>query len=142
MTDALNMSRSNVAPLTISNLAMLEKQLNRDKKVLKKKASRRTLSRTESAMASGLDDDSDDGDKSRGASTRKGRENCKILFRYTTFQNTTSAIKRQFSSLPILSMLTCMHLVSNSLQNVSILTKETWRTTGKVFFKSSSVFAT
>ena len=53
------MSKSNVAPLTIANLAMLERQLNGSSKTIKRRASRRTMSRT-SAMTSDLDDDMDD----------------------------------------------------------------------------------
>ena len=53
------MSKSNVAPLTIANLAMLERQLNSNSKSVKRRASRRTMSR-QSAMTSDLDDSIDD----------------------------------------------------------------------------------
>lgn len=55
------MSKSNVAPLTIANLAMLERQLTGTSKTIKRRASRLTMSRT-SAMTSDLDDDMDNDD--------------------------------------------------------------------------------
>jgi hypothetical protein len=72
------MAKSDVAPLTIANLAMLERQLNNNK-VVKRRASRKTLSR-QSAMTSEVDMDDDDDDvRSRRTSTRQGRDSCKIL---------------------------------------------------------------
>ena len=76
------MAKSNVAPLTIANLANLEKQLNSNSKQIKRRASRKTLSRQQSAMTSEFDNDMDDDDddvRSRRTSTRQGRDRCKTI---------------------------------------------------------------
>ena len=74
------MAKSNVAPLTIANLAMLEKQMNTSsKKAIRRRASRLSLSK-QSEMASEPGNDSDDEDvKSRRTSNRQGRDSCKII---------------------------------------------------------------
>ena len=72
------MSKNNVAPLTIANLAMLERQLNKSSKTFKRRESRKTLSRQQSRITSEVDDDDDDV-KSQETSTKQSRDRCKIL---------------------------------------------------------------
>ena len=73
------MAKSNVAPLTIANLAMLERQLNTSNKTIKRRASRRSLSK-QSELASKPENDTDEEDvKSRRTSTRQGRDSCKTM---------------------------------------------------------------